>query len=410
MKNQIDVLMHEMGIDALLVTGAGDHNPFMVYFTGIAHLTQADLIKPRDRDAILFHASMERDEAARTGLTTRGYSEYPFKVFLDEAKNDPALAMAFRYKKMLTDVGVASGRVAVYGRLDLSKGYAFFSKLQAIMPEITLTGYQENDLLLQAMKTKDAAEKNRIRKMAGITTHVISRVADYLSNQRVKDSYLVNEAGYPVTIADVKSRINLWLAEAGAENPEGTIFSIGRDAGVPHSSGNDSDRLELGKPIVFDIFPCEQGGGYFYDITRTWCLGYAPDQVQKVYNEVKLVYDKIVSELKVNTSFSIYQKRTCELFEELGHATVLKNPQTEDGFVHSLGHGVGLHIHEIPSSTLNGSDDDTLVPGSVITIEPGLYYPDMGLGIRLEDTYFAEPDGFRVVKDYPMDLVVPVKG
>jgi len=401
MKNQIDVLMHEMGIDALLVTGAGDHNPFMVYFTGIAHLTQADLIKPRDRDAILFHASMERDEAARTGLTTRGYSEYPFKVFLDEAKNDPALAMAFRYKKMLTDVGVASGRVAVYGRLDLSKGYAFFSKLQAIMPEITLTGYQENDLLLQAMKTKDAAEKNRIRKMAGITTHVISRVADYLSNQRVKDSYLVNEAGYPVTIADVKSRINLWLAEAGAENPEGTIFAIGYDAGVPHSSGNPADSLRMGQTIVFDFFPHEAGGGYFYDITRTWSLGYATDEALKLYEDVLHVYNAIRKELRLGALCRDYQNLACDLFEKRGHPTLRSDPTTTDGYVHSLGHGVGLEIHEGPG--LSARSQDVLEEGMVVTVEPGVYLPGKA-GIRIEDTVVVSTAGAEILTEFPREL------
>ena len=94
------------------------------------------------------------------------------------------------------------------------------------------------------------------------------------------EDMLIGRDGEPVTIGQVKGLINLWLAERGAENPEGTIFAIGRDAAVPHSSGNPSDILRLGQTIVFDIYPCEAGGGYFYDFTRTWCLGYAPDDVQ----------------------------------------------------------------------------------------------------------------------------------
>ncbi|NPV77064.1 MAG: aminopeptidase P family protein [Anaerolineae bacterium] len=409
MKKDLDHLMRRNDVEALLVTGAGDHNPYMVYFTGGVHLTHADLVKPRDRTAVLFHASMERDEAIKTGLDTRSYLDYPIKDFINEADKDFALAMAFRYRKMLIDAGVSSGKVALYGKIDLGKGYAFFSKLQTIMPEITLVGFQENDLLSSAMMTKDAEELEHIREMGKITTTVVAKVVDFLASQRTKGDVLVNRAGEPITIGDVKSKINLWLAESGAENPEGTIFSIGRDAGVPHSSGTASDFLRLGQPIVLDIFPCEQGGGYFYDMTRTWCLGYAPDQVYKIFEQVKTVYDQIIAELRVNAPFSDYQRRTCELFEAMGHPTVLSNPRTEVGYVHSLGHGVGLNIHERPSSSMEGLEEDILAPGSVITIEPGLYYPDQGLGVRLENTLFVEENGFRVVGDFSMDLVIPVK-
>ncbi len=130
---------------------------------------------------------------------------------------------------------------------------------------------------------------------------MVGRTAEFLTSHVAKNGRLVKRNGKPLTIGEVKSNINLWLAEAGAENPEGTIFSIGRDAGIPHSSGTLTDELTLGKTIIFDIFPCEQLGGYFYDFTRTWCLGYAPDPAQKLYEDVKKVYDTVVSELKVNT-------------------------------------------------------------------------------------------------------------
>jgi Xaa-Pro aminopeptidase len=213
-----------------------------------------------------------------------------------------------------------------------------------------------------------------------------------------------------LTIADVKSRINLWLAEAGAENPEGTIFAIGRDAGVPHSSGNPADTLRLGQSIVFDIFPCEAGGGYFYDFTRTWSLGYATDELQALYEDVRSVYNRVMGELRYGAHCKDYQKLTCDLFEAQGHPTVQTNPQTQEGYVHSLGHGLGLHVHERPSFGANSPPDDVLAAGVVITVEPGLYYPERGMGVRLEDTVWVRPDGqFEILADYPLDLVLPVK-
>jgi Xaa-Pro aminopeptidase len=211
-------------------------------------------------------------------------------------------------------------------------------------------------------------------------------------------------------IKDVKRRINLWLAEQEAENPEGTIFAIGRDAGIPHSVGNPDDALRLGQTIVYDIFPCEAGGGYFYDFTRTWCLGYAPEPVLKLYEDVKNCYDTIYASLKVNAPFHHYQKQTCEFFESRGHKTILNDPTVESGYNHSLGHGLGLQVHEKPwASMINPSSSDILAPGSVFTLEPGLYYPEKGMGVRLEDTLTAHADGrFEILADYSKDLILPI--
>jgi Xaa-Pro aminopeptidase len=410
MKTDLDELMRKSNIDALLVTGPGQHNPPMVYLTGGAHMTQADLIRKRGHPGILFHNSMERDEAARSGLETCSYANFPFLDLLKETEQNRLQAIVLRYKKMLHTAGVTAGRIALYGRVDLGNGFATFQALQEAMPELELIGYQDEDLLLQAMATKDEQEINRIRQMGKITTQVVASVADFLSTRPVRNGILLDPSGEPLTIGGVKSRINLWLAEAGAENPEGAIFAIGHDAGVPHSVGNPDDHLRLGQTIVFDIYPCEAGGGYFYDFTRTWCLGYAPDEAQALYENVLAVYRQIIAELEVNRLFKDYQVRTCELFEGQGHPTVKTNPETEAGYVHSLGHGVGLHIHERPFSGVTATASEILASGSVITIEPGLYYPERGLGMRLEDTLWVRPDGrFEILADYPLDLVIPVK-
>jgi Xaa-Pro aminopeptidase len=258
------------------------------------------------------------------------------------------------------------------------------------------------------METKDAFEVERIRKMGAVTTGVVRRIADYLTNREVRaDEVLLKEDATPLTIRDVKSKINLWIAELGAENPEGTIFAIGRDAGVPHSVGNPDDLLRLGQTIVFDIYPCEAGGGYFYDFTRTWSLGYATPETQKLYEEVKAVYDHLVNEFDLNAPFKDYQRLTCELFEKHGHPTPLSTPAPVEGYVHSIGHGVGLNIHERPWSHLTASDDNILKPGVVFTSEPGLYYPERGLGVRIEDTYWVRPDGkIEILAEYPYDFVL----
>ncbi|HEX9029954.1 MAG TPA: M24 family metallopeptidase [Anaerolineales bacterium] len=410
MKTDLDALMAARNLDAILVTGAGDHNPPMVYLAGQAHLTQAILVKKRGARPVLFYSPMEREEAARSGLQTRNQEDYPFRELFKQAEGDPATAVALGYQRMLNDLGVTSGRVAVCGQSDAGAAFAIFSALQRVMPGLALVGNLGSSVVDDAMLTKDQVEVERIRAMGKMTVEVVGQVADFLTSHKTKDEVLIQANGAPLTIRDVKSRINLWLAERGAENPEGTIFAIGRDSAIPHSAGNPDDALRLGQTIVFDIFPCEAGGGYFYDFTRTWCLGYAPDEAQALYQDVLNVYNQVFSQLQMGVSCRHYQDLACDLFEAGGHPSQKNSPLTQDGYVHGLGHGLGLHIHERPYFSLAYDNQDSLQPNLVMSLEPGLYYPDRGLGVRLEDTLWFRPDGqAEVLADFPMDLILPMK-
>lgn len=408
MKSDLDRLMEEQALDAILITGPAQHNPPMTYFTGPVHMTNGDLIKQRGSDPILFYNPMERDEAAKSGLPTKNLSDFKFDELMKTAQGNLLEATTLRYAKMLSEYGLTSSKLAIFGRMDIGNAYAIFTSLKNKFPQLDIVGQLGDSLLLQAMATKDEDEVERIRNMGKITVSIVGKVADFLTSHKAKNSILVKSDGEPLTIGEVKNQINLWLVEAGVENPEGTIFAIGRDAGVPHSSGNPRDILELGKTIIFDIFPTEAGGGYYFDFTRTWCLGYAPDNVMDLYQDVFKVYDQIMSEIKVDSLASQYQDRTCEMFADMGHQTLKSNPQTQEGYVHSLGHGVGLNIHEYPRISSNFKED-RLSPGSVVTIEPGLYYPEKGMGVRLEDTVWMRPDGsVEILVPYPYDLVLPV--
>jgi len=307
-------------------------------------------------------------------------------------------------------MGITAGKVALFGNIDLGSGFNIFKDLQDLLPNVHLIGLGRDNFLNDAMQTKDENEINQIREMARITTRVVANTADYLTGCRTKNGKLIDENGNFLSIGKVRRKINLWLAENGAENPDGTIFSMGRDSGVPHSMGNDADILETGKTIVFDIYPCQAGGGYFYDFTRTWCLGYAPDDVLKTYGEVKSLYDLLIGELRINNPLYLYQEMACAYFESKGHATLRTNPAAKEGYVHSLSHGVGLRVHEKPFTGISMDLSDKLLPNTIFTVEPGLYYPDKGFGVRIEDTYWTRPDGqFERLAEFPYNLVLPMK-
>ncbi|HEX9840533.1 MAG TPA: M24 family metallopeptidase [Anaerolineales bacterium] len=412
MKSDLDALMKARNVDAILVFGDAEYNPPMYYFVGGRHVSGALLIKKVGEEPVLFHNDMERDEAAKSGLNTVPFSKFSAAEFMEEANGDMQTANALRFRKLLSEHGLTRGRIALYGKVELSQMLGLIMDLAKLMPELEFIGESGTDSILPyAMETKEDVEIARIRQMGAVTTTVVGMVANYLTTCDVReDEVLLKEDGHPLTIGDVKNKISLWLAERGAADVEGVIFAIGRDAGVPHSVGSPEDLITLGKTIVFDIFPAERGGGYFYDFTRTWSLGYATPEAQAYYDQVQEIYSKVVENLDLNASFKDYHRMTCEYFESKGHKSQLNTKNPLDGYVHSLGHGLGLNVHERPWSGLQASDDNILKPGVVVTIEPGLYYPNEGMGFRIEDSYWVSPDGtIELLAEYPYDFVLEMK-
>ncbi len=410
MKSKIDAVLKQQTLDGLIVLGPSAHNPAMYYLAnGVTVGERSLLIKPRGKRAALVVNAMERDEAAKSGLRlldlhTAMVAAAPTRP---AKTGNPARTQARLIGGLLKQLGI-TGRVALTGLQDA--GFAAELVSQFNRGRFGATIVFAPDVLGQAAVTKDAVEVERIRAVGAKTIAVVGDIQDYLSGHRAKDGVLVDRAGAPVTIGQVKARINLKLAEHGIVDAEnGTIFAQGRDAGVPHSRGQADQALRLGETIVFDIFPAEPGGGYFFDFTRTWCLGHAPDAAQALYDDVRAVFKKAMAALKVNAPTADYQRLTTDFFESRGHPTIASTPGAQEGYVHSLGHGIGLQIHEAPS--LSARSSEHLTPGMVFTIEPGLYYPSRGLGVRIEDSVWLNPAtrDFDVLAPYPDDLVVPVR-
>jgi Xaa-Pro aminopeptidase len=410
-KGDIDRLMEEADLDGLVVFGAAQHNPYMAYFVGRVHLTDALLVKKRHAEPVLFHRSMERGEAQDTGLDCRLIESFDWDSYLSRAEGDALKARALRLADMIAACDI-EGRVARYGRLDLSDSIPLTELVGQALSDITwVSEPQRATVLDKARMTKTPEEIDRIRHMGQVTTDVVAAVAEFLTNQRADDGTLVDQAGAPVTVRRVKSMIRRLVAERDAELPSGLIFSVGRDSALPHSVGDDDQPLPIGETIVFDLYPAGSSGGYYYDFTRTWCLGRASEEIQAVYQDVLQIYKRFVPSFEIGQPTHSYQVQVCETFEALGHPTQLSDPKTQSGYVHGLGHGLGLSVHEPPAFSIRAEGSELLAPGMVFSFEPGLYYPDRGIGVRLEDTLVVNADGsVRRLAEYPLDLVLPVAG
>ncbi len=413
MRADLDRLMAERKLDALMVMGNSGGNSVMNYLTGGVHLEGAVIVKRRGGPVTLIHGGMERDSAATTGLALVDrdalYNRYEL---LRKHEGNQLAATVDMFSQIIQNQGL-TGRLGIYGKMDVGESYTLLNQLSDRLDGVELVGEYGQSLFDLARATKDDTELAELAEAGRLTCQVVGEVQAFIQSHRVRDEVVVQADGEPLTIGHVKAFIRRQLQAVGMNEDHGTIFSQGRDAGVPHNSGDLSMPLRLGRSIVFDIFP-QLPSGYFHDMTRTWSLGYATDEVQQAWDQTKQIYDKVMGSLTVGQPCRSYQEMTLDFYEGLGHKTVRTHPGTHEGYVHGLGHGIGLDVHEGPGFSHAAGNDTLVQPGHVVTIEPGLYYPDLpdgkGFGVRIEDAVaFNEAGELVWLTKYPYDLVVPMK-
>ena len=178
------------------------------------------------------------------------------------------------------------------------------------------------------------------------------------------------------TEASVAWRMEWAMREAGAEALAfDTIVASGPNAAKPHHHPTDR-RIGAGEPVVMDFGARYQG--YNSDMTRTICLG-EPDEM------FRIVYDTVLN-AQMTASVTVTPEMNSGECDGIARDIIEKAGYGER-FGHSLGHGIGLAVHEYPR--VSPRCDDPLVDGTIFTIEPGIYIPGWG-GVRIEDTVVME--------------------
>ena len=181
-----------------------------------------------------------------------------------------------------------------------------------------------------------------------------------------------------------------------------TIIAHGVQTASPHDCG--SGPIRAGECIVADIFPRNDVTGYWGDMTRTFVKGKAPDIVRKAYKAVKDASSEAFAMLRPGISGALVHNRALEILKRAGFETGKDKDGLPCGFIHSLGHGVGLEIHEGPR--LSPYNALPLRPGNVVSVEPGVYYHAWG-GVRLEDLALITLDGVENLNKMEMTLEIP---
>jgi Xaa-Pro aminopeptidase len=235
-------------------------------------------------------------------------------------------------------------------------------------------------------ETKSADEVRKISAALTMAEVGMAEGMEVLRRSKIGRNRNLIYHGLPLTSEKLRAVIDCAILQA-CGLAANTIVAGGRQACDPHERGHG--RLRANEPIIIDIFPRSQKTGYFGDITRTVVRGRAGEAVKKLYDTVlrgqKIGFEKI----RAKTPTAEVHKAVQKFFVQQGYRTGRHNGCME-GFFHGTGHGLGLEIHEAPR--MGASSTEMLRPGHVVTVEPGLYYPEIG-GVRLEDVALVTGNG-----------------
>jgi Xaa-Pro aminopeptidase len=207
--------------------------------------------------------------------------------------------------------------------------------------------------------------------------------------------------GEPLTSERVKSAIRSAFLEHGA-SCDAFIVSHGPQSAIGHHLGEG--QIRAGEPILIDIWPHDDLSTCSADMTRTFVVGDVPAEVRDWHRLSKQALDRALGDIRPGVTARSVFDAACDVFEGEGYPTQRTKPDGEtltDGFFHSLGHGVGLEVHEEPLLGIAGADE--LVAGDVLAIEPGLYRRGLG-GCRLEDLVLVTDTGAEKLTSFPYEL------
>ncbi|MDL2261472.1 Xaa-Pro peptidase family protein [Methanimicrococcus sp. OttesenSCG-928-J09] len=382
----ISELLKAVGADAYLMHGAM-HDSDIYYATRFLASDPFSYLLTATGDETLLISDMEKGRAEVESRIPndkiKTTSDYKYREIAKEKKNAD-LAYAIVLKEMMTEKNIKTVAVS----------YDF--------PAYFYSALQDEGINIVLMKSpfekaRSAKTQEEIEKIAqsqkaaeAAMTAAIEMIRAALPDDTGSGKLIYD--GQVLTGKTVLQEIAAVLMKNDCADDE-TIVSCGPDSADPH--GKTYGALYANHPIVIDIFPQHKYSRYFGDMTRTVIRGEVSEELIRMYDAVKNAQEIGVETAKPGATCANVHNAVCDALEAAGYDTYRSGSKV--GFIHTTGHGVGLDIHEMPSVSENAH---VLVPGNVITIEPGLYYPGVG-GIRIEDTVVITEDGCRNLNTLP---------
>lgn len=222
----------------------------------------------------------------------------------------------------------------------------------------------DGNLIKNMRKIKTSEEINHLRKAGELTMRGM-QVASEVISPGMKEAEIVAEIEYSIRKND--------FGRIAFE----TIVASGKNSAFPHGSF-PSKEIKKGDIVVVDVGA--KYNHYCSDMSRTFVVGKTSIKQKKIIQTVQRAQKEGIQGLKDGVDAKYVDNVSREIINIEGYG---------DYFVHSLGHGVGLEVHEQP--IISSASQDKLVSGNVVTVEPGIYIPDFG-GVRIEDTILIKKD------------------
>jgi Xaa-Pro aminopeptidase len=249
-------------------------------------------------------------------------------------------------------------------------------------------------------RAKSPAELEGIRRAQKAADAGMAAGAAVLRRAEAVDGTLQVD-GEPLLAEAVRAAIRDACTERGAPAPPDIIVASVQQ-GFGHEAGTGP--LPAGLPIQIDLWPQDEESGCWADMTRTFVVGGEPgEEVRRQEELVRRALETARENARPGITGRELHAQTCDIFEAAGYRTQRTGPGEDpnEGFQFSLGHGVGLEVHEDPG--LGQAGREPLVAGDVLAVEPGLWHRDVG-GVRYEDLLLVTEDGCETLTDYPYDL------
>ncbi|MDD5014161.1 MAG: Xaa-Pro peptidase family protein [Atribacterota bacterium] len=300
--------------------------------------------------------------------TEQAEKESPdFKIITDEPKKKNARILAI--KKIS-----AKNRIKKIAFESSNLSYTDFKKYSDSLESIELLPTE--NIIEELRMIKDKEEIIKVKKAAQITT------------ESLKDVLEVIKPG--TRELDIACELAYTMRKKGAQKEAfETIVVSGERSSLPHGKPSEK-KIDEGEFIVIDMGASYQN--YNSDLTRTIIMGKENIKQKKIFSIVLEAQEAALEFLKPGIR--------CREVDSVARDIITKKDYGEY-FGHGLGHGVGLDIHELPRVSF--SDDTVLLPGMVITIEPGIYLPEAG-GVRIEDSVLITEEGYEILTWFPKIL------
>jgi Xaa-Pro aminopeptidase len=258
----------------------------------------------------------------------------------------------------------------------------------------------DHDLFESRRRVKSEAELAGIRRAQVAAEAGMAACAAALRNAVAEGDELRRD-GAPLLAETVRAAIRDACAEHGAVAPPDII--VARSDRFPGGHDPGHGPLAPDVPITVDLWPRDEESGCYADMTRTFVVGEPSPSVVEMHTLAIEALRRSVAAAKPGVAGRALFDIACDVFEEAGHPTQRTKAPGEaltEGFYFSLGHGVGLEVHEAPGLGRTGAAP--LVTGDVVAVEPGTSRG--GEAARVEDLVLVTDDGAETLTDYPYDL------